>query len=205
MGFLVSQMVKNLPAMFNPWVGKIPWRRERLPIPVFWPGELHGPYSPWGCKESDTTEWLSLNSHGKLKSYIKFCVVMWLSIFLERRFKAFTCFLEESIILPNLRTTTIPSVCELRCPQWMKVISLQNPAFTRFTFKRSHRALPWNMITYTILNLIGTIILIKPPHIACYCSSFLFLFSFNKFGFFPVLYQQLLFTEKKIKIGILLL
>ena len=43
----------------------------------------------------------------------------------------------------------------------MKVISLQNPAFTRFTFKRSHRALPWNMITYTILNLIGTIILIK--------------------------------------------
>ena len=27
---------------FNPWVGKIPWRRERLPTPVFWPGEFHG-------------------------------------------------------------------------------------------------------------------------------------------------------------------
>ncbi|XP_055285293.1 DNA mismatch repair protein Msh3 isoform X3 [Moschus berezovskii] len=27
---------------FDPWVGKIPWRRERLPTPVFWPGELHG-------------------------------------------------------------------------------------------------------------------------------------------------------------------
>ena len=26
---------------FNPWVGKIPWRRERLPMPVFWPGEFH--------------------------------------------------------------------------------------------------------------------------------------------------------------------
>ena len=26
----------------DPWVGKIPWRRERLPTPVFWPGELHG-------------------------------------------------------------------------------------------------------------------------------------------------------------------
>ena len=26
---------------FNPWVGKIPWRRERLPTPVFWPGEFH--------------------------------------------------------------------------------------------------------------------------------------------------------------------
>ena len=28
--------------------------------PVFWPGEFHGLYSPWGCKESDMTEWLSL-------------------------------------------------------------------------------------------------------------------------------------------------
>ena len=35
---------------FNPWVGKIPWRRERLPTPVFWPGEVHGLYSPWGCR-----------------------------------------------------------------------------------------------------------------------------------------------------------
>ena len=44
---------------FNPWVGKIPWRRERLPTPVFWPGEFHGPYSPWGCKGLDMTERLS--------------------------------------------------------------------------------------------------------------------------------------------------
>ena len=34
-----------------PGVGKIPWRRERLFTPVFWPGEFHGLYSPWGCKE----------------------------------------------------------------------------------------------------------------------------------------------------------
>ena len=26
---------------FDPWVGKIPWRRERLPTLVFWPGEFH--------------------------------------------------------------------------------------------------------------------------------------------------------------------
>ena len=38
-----------------PWVGKIPLRRERLPTPVFWPGEFHGLYSPWGHKQSDTT------------------------------------------------------------------------------------------------------------------------------------------------------
>ena len=38
---LVAQLVKNSPAMwetgFDPWVGKILWRRERLPTPVFWP------------------------------------------------------------------------------------------------------------------------------------------------------------------------
>ena len=36
---------------------------EEKSYPVFWPGEFHGLYSPWGCKESDTTERLSL-SHG---------------------------------------------------------------------------------------------------------------------------------------------
>ena len=43
---------------FYPWVGKIPWRRERPPTPVFWLGEFHGLYGPWGRKESDMTEWL---------------------------------------------------------------------------------------------------------------------------------------------------
>ena len=46
---------------FNPWVGKILWRRERQLTPVFWPGEFHGLYSPWGHKESDGTERLSLS------------------------------------------------------------------------------------------------------------------------------------------------
>ena len=59
------QLVKNPPAMprpgFDLWVGKIPWRRERVPTPVFWPGESHGLYSPWGPQESDTTEGLSLS------------------------------------------------------------------------------------------------------------------------------------------------
>ena len=46
---------------FNPWVGKIPWRREWQPTPVVLPGESHGQrslagYSPWGHKESDMTE-----------------------------------------------------------------------------------------------------------------------------------------------------
>ena len=60
----MAQLVKDLPAMwetgFDPWVGKTPWRRKRLPTAVFWPGESHGLYSPRGRKESDTTERLSL-------------------------------------------------------------------------------------------------------------------------------------------------
>ena len=40
--YLVAQMVKNLSAtQFYPWVGKIPWRREWQPAPVFLPGEFH--------------------------------------------------------------------------------------------------------------------------------------------------------------------
>ena len=35
--------------------------RERLPTPVFWPGEFHSLCSPWGCKELDTTEQLLLH------------------------------------------------------------------------------------------------------------------------------------------------
>ena len=65
---LVAQAVKSLLQCrrpgFSPWVGKIPWRREWLPTPVFLSGEFHGQrslvgYSPCGHKESDTTEHLA--------------------------------------------------------------------------------------------------------------------------------------------------
>ena len=66
-------MVKNTPANAGdirdvgsiPGSGRSPWRRAWQPIPVFLPGESHGQrrlvsYSPWGGKESDTTEQLSI-------------------------------------------------------------------------------------------------------------------------------------------------
>ena len=56
----VAQLVKNSPAMWETWVGKILWRRERLPTPVFWPGEVHGLTSPWGCKDYNMSEQFSL-------------------------------------------------------------------------------------------------------------------------------------------------
>ena len=64
------QLVKNPPAMRETWVRSLGWEDPlekgthfRPPTPVFWPGEFHGVhglYSPWGHKESDTTERLSL-------------------------------------------------------------------------------------------------------------------------------------------------
>ena len=64
-----SQVVlveKNQPANaedlgFDPWVGKIPWRRKWQPTPIFLSGESHGSkslagYSPWGHKELDMIE-----------------------------------------------------------------------------------------------------------------------------------------------------
>ena len=51
------------------WARKIPWRRAWQPTAVFLPGESHGQrslmgYSPWGHKESDTTERLNSNIPG---------------------------------------------------------------------------------------------------------------------------------------------
>ena len=51
---------------FDPWVGKILWRKEWKHTLVFLPGEFHGQrslagYSTWGHRESDTTEQLSLS------------------------------------------------------------------------------------------------------------------------------------------------
>ena len=31
---MVAQLVKNMPAMFDSWIRKFPWRRDRLPTPV---------------------------------------------------------------------------------------------------------------------------------------------------------------------------
>ena len=68
----VASAVKNLPANradvgdgFGPWVRKVPWSRkwhER------WPEKFHEQknpvgYSPWGCKEPDTTERMNTHTH----------------------------------------------------------------------------------------------------------------------------------------------
>ena len=52
---------------FDPWIWKIPWKRAWQPTPIFLPGESHGQrslagYSPWGYKESDTTEHTTIHT-----------------------------------------------------------------------------------------------------------------------------------------------
>ena len=73
-------MVKNLPTTqetgVDPSVRKIPWRKEWQPTPVFLLGEFHGQgslasYSPWGRKESVTTERLT---HTHTYTYI-ICII----------------------------------------------------------------------------------------------------------------------------------
>ena len=67
-GLLVAQMVMNLPAIHQvDMVGKIPWRGEWKPPPLFFPGEFHwkrslAGYSPWCCEDLDMSEWLTLFS-----------------------------------------------------------------------------------------------------------------------------------------------
>ena len=80
-------VVKNPPAnsgdpremTVRSWVGKTPWRRKWQHIPVFLPGKFHGQkslegcVSPGDCKESHTTERLSISMayHGRYTIFLK--------------------------------------------------------------------------------------------------------------------------------------
>ena len=62
--------------MWETWLRSLGWEDSleegTTTTPVFWPGEFRGLYGPWGRKESDTTERLSvhyLNSRTSLYTY----------------------------------------------------------------------------------------------------------------------------------------
>ena len=68
----IAQMVKNLHAMQETQVRSLDWEdppekgMQHSPTPIFLPGEFHGQrslvgYRPWGHKELDTTQWLTLS------------------------------------------------------------------------------------------------------------------------------------------------
>ena len=96
-GFPDGSVVKNLPANSgdsgSTWVGKIPWRRNWQPTPVFLPGKSHGQrsrvgYSPWVCKRpTQLSNWIT-----PLHTHIHLSEVSINSYFLEVFFYLF-CFL----------------------------------------------------------------------------------------------------------------
>ena len=71
---LVAQLVKSPLAMQETWVRSLGWEdpleKRKATTPIFWPGEFHGLYSPWGRKESDTTEQLSLSLLNSIHSTV---------------------------------------------------------------------------------------------------------------------------------------
>ena len=76
----MAQMIRNLPAMQETQVGKIPWGRKWQPTPVFLTEEFSGQrslasYSPWHCKQLDVIEQLTLSFSFKKLDYDSFLEV----------------------------------------------------------------------------------------------------------------------------------
>ena len=90
---------------FDRWVGKIPWRREWLLTPLFLSGESHAQrslagYSPWGPKELDTTQWLTLtNAQPKASAALAQCFHR---CFTKQSALLLTTFAEKKVLLTNL-------------------------------------------------------------------------------------------------------
>ena len=73
---LVAQLANNPPVKQETWVQYLGWEnsleKERIPTPVLWPGEFHGLYSPWGCKELGASERFSLSPINIHRDFIFF-------------------------------------------------------------------------------------------------------------------------------------
>ena len=97
------------------WVQSLDWkitRRKGQPAPVFLPGESHGQrslvdYSPWGCKESDMTQWVNNNSRfALLKNLI-------MSVSLQMVLNCFLLLCLLKVVQPLLSAISGPSFLNL--------------------------------------------------------------------------------------------
>ena len=64
---------------FDPWIGKILWRGEGLPTPVFWPGEFHGLYSHGLAKSQSDFHFHQISAQILYCDYINLWVNLWRS------------------------------------------------------------------------------------------------------------------------------
>ena len=106
---------------FDPWVGKIPWRRKWPPTPVFLPGETHGHRSLVGCssrgrKELNKTErlsFLSLTDNFTLYMLIDMTHVWWKLCYIASYVEIYTLLFPFVLLhlLCYLRKFSVFSIC----------------------------------------------------------------------------------------------
>ena len=113
------------------WVGKISRRRKWQPTPVFLPGESHGQkslagYSPWGRKESDTTERPNTTHRMDLSSIKNFSVsanqtvnIHFLCTILYYFYKVLKVTFRQNSKLSYCICNTVPEVLSSNCQSWL--------------------------------------------------------------------------------------
>ena len=113
-GFPGGSGVNNPPAItgdrFDPWIGKIPWRRAWQSTPVFLSGESHGQrnlvgYSPWGSQ--------SVTKHTHTHTEVQFPFLIKTKLFLgwggavgQQRARRWQCLLREGWWAPTTGRVT---------------------------------------------------------------------------------------------------
>jgi len=125
---------------FDPWVKKIPWRREWLPTPVFLPGEFHGAW--WATVHMVTKSWTQLSDeHFHLYSIkIKGCV--WVCMCVKRKREQYFCFLEYrlSSVFECIKTCGKQLLRSLFQTAWSKALGMSfKKALKRFSWKLTNQ------------------------------------------------------------------
>ena len=147
--------------MFHPWVGKIPWRRERLPTSVFWPEEfydiVHGVTKSW--------TWLSMcvhtHTHTHTHTPVKPSPHAW-----HESIQALQKF---SHILCQFLPSTPPHIAHSQATSDQLSVAIDYFAFSRILYKWNHKVctLLW-LLSFSTINL-------KVIYVVWINSSFLFI------------------------------
>ena len=104
---------------FDPWVGKIPWRKAWQPTPVFLPGESHGQRSLVGYSPQGLKQWISTHTHAHTHTHTHThthwasLILSWLKICLQWRRPRFDSWVRKIL----LRKDRLPSILGL--PLWL--------------------------------------------------------------------------------------
>ena len=121
---------------FDPWVGKIPWRRERLPTPVFWPGEFHGLYKSMGSQRV-RHDWVTeLNWSLIIRCFNKTFFKVLIFFFLWNEVK----FSQSCLTLCNPMDYTVHGILHLRTLEWVTFPFSRESSQTRDWTQVSHIA-----------------------------------------------------------------